>query len=263
MISVEGGPEDPVGLRWTLSVAVGSTPSFEDLNGNSYYKKVIKICDVDGRGIDEELLQETLINKLGSYAFTDEGSGFYSIALHESYEEVDDFYNGNEIVIPFRNQTARNDYTGSIKSIIYDYDSSTNKILIKSSTALSGNYAGKYNGGDVSDINNFDTPRFTMIEHAITSKIVRIQRQQNFGTGGGTATIIFDPTISTSGLDNYSIQFTSGECNGLTAPIQNHWSVFREKTSYRLKIDCSNASFSGLSLAEDDTFVLVSPKSFT
>jgi len=264
MISVEGGPENPVGLRWTLSVAVGSTPSFEDLNGNSYYKKVVKICDVDGRGIDEELLQETLINKLGSYAFTDEGSGFYSIALHESYEEVDDFYNGNEIVIPFRNQTARNDYTGSIKSIIYDYNSSTNKILIKSSTALSGNYAGKYNGGDVTNINNFDTPRFTMIEHETASKIVRIQRQQNFGTGGGAATIIFDPTISTSGLDNYNIQFTSGECNGLTAPIENHWTTgTASNASYLLKIDCSDTGFSGFSLAVDDTFVLVSPESFT
>ena len=264
IISIEGGPENPVGLRWTLSVTVGSTPSFEDLNGNYYYKKVIKICDVNGQDIDEELLQDTSINKLGSYAFTDEGSGFYSIALHPSYQEADDFYNGNEIVIPFRDQTTKNNYIGSIKSMVYDYDSSTNKILIKSSTALSGNYAGKYNGDDVSDINNFDTPRFTMTEHETASKIVRIQNQENFGTGGGTATIIFDPTISTSGLDNYSIQFTSGECNGLTAPIENHWTTGTVlDASYLLKIDCSNASFSGLSLAVDDTFVLVSPESFT
>ena len=264
MISVEGGPENPVGLRWTLSVAVGSTPSFEDLNGNSYYKKVIKICDVDGEGIDEELLYESSINKLGSYSFTDEGSDFYSIALHESYQEVDDFYNGNEIHIPFRSQTLRNEYIGFIKSMIYDYDSSTNKILIKSSTILYGNYPGKYTGNGVDDINNFDTPRFTMIEHSTASKIVRIQNQENFGTSGGSATIIFDPAISTRGLDHYNIQFTSGECSGLTAPIQNHWANGTGgNASYLLKIDCSNASFNGLSLAIDDTFVLVSPESFT
>jgi hypothetical protein len=264
IISVEGGPENPVGSRWTLSVDVGRTPSFEDLNGNSYYKKVIKICDVKGRGIDEELLQDFFINRLGSYTFTDEGDDFYSIALHESYEEVDDFYNGNEIVISVRNQTARNNYTDSIKSMIYDYDSSTNKILIKSSTALSGNYAGRYTDGDVTNINNFNTPKFTMVEHSVESKIVRISRQSNFGTAGGTATIFFDPTISTSGLDDYSIRFTSGECNGLTAPIRHHFTQGTESNaSYILMIYCSDASFSGLSLAEDDTFVLVSPKSFS
>jgi len=43
-ISLAGGPEDPVGKKYTLEVKI--TPAFEDISGVTYYKKVISVATI-------------------------------------------------------------------------------------------------------------------------------------------------------------------------------------------------------------------------
>jgi hypothetical protein len=43
-ISLAGGPEDPVGKKYTLEVKI--TPAFEDISGATYYKKVISVATI-------------------------------------------------------------------------------------------------------------------------------------------------------------------------------------------------------------------------
>lgn len=42
-VTVNSGPPDPVGSKWTTDVSI--SPAFEDIDGNLFYKKVIVVTD--------------------------------------------------------------------------------------------------------------------------------------------------------------------------------------------------------------------------
>ena len=45
-ISLKGGPENPVGRKYVTNVSI--SPAFTDVDGVQYYKKIIKVADVEG-----------------------------------------------------------------------------------------------------------------------------------------------------------------------------------------------------------------------
>jgi hypothetical protein len=239
-----GGPENPVGRKWVLSVDV--SPEFETVEGVQIYRKIITTSTIDGKNLDEDLVVEQKNNSLSAYAVTDEGNGYYSVVLNEAYQEEDNVYNGSIIRISRRAQTSLNEYLGPLVSVVYDYDAANNKLLLKLTTPPA-NIVGKYLGsGDVASTSNFELPRFLLEQYVLSGTVVAT---------GLNKWIQFDENIAPMDFTGWDIEFTSGTANG------NTYDIDEKSLGTTRKFGLSD-TISGIGVVAGDTFTLIPPETF-
>jgi hypothetical protein len=239
-----GGPENPVGRKWVLSVDV--SPEFETVEGVQIYRKIITTSTIDGQNLDEDLVVEQKNNSLSAYAVTDEGNGYYSVVLNEAYQEEDNVYNGSIIRISRRAQTSLNEYLGPLVSVVYDYDAANNKLLLKLTTPPA-NIVGKYLGsGDVSSTSNFELPRFLLEQYVLSGTVVAT---------GLNKWIQFDENIAPVDFTGWDIEFTSGTANG------NTYDIDEKSLGTTRKFGLSD-TISNIGVVAGDTFTLIPPETF-
>ena len=173
IIEISGGPEDPVGNTYVTDVRI--VPDFVDDNNVQYYKKYITTAYVDADTIDEADVNNISNNRLSSYTFTSEPSGNLSITLDPTLlASEDDFYVGAKIEIYPRNKDAANKFQGLQNFMVYDYDSSNNKLLLKpiSGYTVPSQLVGLYDGtGDVSANGSYDFARLSITKYGTTGTI--------------------------------------------------------------------------------------------
>ena len=249
-IALSGGPENPVGRRYVTDVSID--PAFTDVNGVQYYKKTIKVADVEGDQIDDALSSDYKDNLLGAYTTTGVGSNF-SIKLDDSFQAEDNYYTGFLFVVYPRNKDSGNHFTTAQRMIVYDYRSDTNSILI-GSNINSGNAVGLYKTGDVGTNSSYQFARIDLTSFVTTGSIVDklSLRGKVFLVGEG-----FSPENSYAG---WKLKFTSGALNTDSYLIAGSFT-----NNFRLSEGSGTNQMNDFKygqVADNDTFELIPPASF-
>lgn len=248
LMELSGGPPDPVGGTYVVDVTIN--PDFTDANNVQYYKKYITVVEVEGERIDDALSGDVVRNSLGEYTTTDEGNGNYSISLDETLSAGSDgFYTGAHLVVYPRDKDARNRFKTPEEFVVYDYDSTNNKILISGNINL-GNVVGIYSGsGDLSDNTNYETARINLIKRDISGSVSRAPIDANWHDGTSSR-VYHDCDTDTGSYVGWSMTMTSGTFNGSSYTIAKHRSNYFGFNQ-------------SMTISQDDTFVLTPPYSFS
>jgi len=250
-IALSGGPENPVGRRYVTDVSID--PAFTDVNGVQYYKKTIKVADVEGDQIDDALSSDYKDNLLGAYTTTGVGSNF-SIKLDDSFQAEDNYYTGFLFVVYPRNKDSGNHFTTAQRMIVYDYRSDTNSILI-GSNINSGNAVGLYKTGDVGTNASYEFARIDLTSFVTTGSIADklSLRGKVFLVGEG-----FSPENSYAG---WKLKFTSGALNTDSYLIAGSFT-----NNFRLSEGSGTNQMNDFKygqVADNDTFELIPPATFS
>ena len=250
-IALSGGPENPVGRRYVTDVSID--PAFTDVNGVQYYKKTIKVADVEGDQIDDALSSDYKDNLLGAYTTTGVGSNF-SIRLDDSFQAEDNYYTGFLFVVYPRNKDSGNHFTTAQRMIVYDYRSDTNSILI-GSNINSGNAVGLYKTGDVGTNASYEFARIDLTSFVTTGSIADklSLRGKVFLVGEG-----FSPENSYAG---WKLKFTSGALNTDSYLIAGSFT-----NNFRLSEGSGTNQMNDFKygqVADNDTFELIPPATFS
>ena len=200
-ISLKGGPENPVGRRYVTNVSI--SPAFTDVDGVQYYKKIIKVADVEGDQIDDALSSEFKDNILGAYATTAVNSNF-SIKLDDSFQAEDNYYNGFLFCVYPRNKDSGNHFTTAQRMVVYDYRSDTNSILI-GSNINSGNVVGLYNSGDIAANASYEFARCDLTNFTTTGTIL-----DKFSSAGKVFVLSDGFCPDKNVYSGWKLKFTSG-----------------------------------------------------
>ena len=243
-IALSGGPENPVGRRYVTDVSI--EPSFTDVDGVQYYKKTIKVADVEGDQIDDALSSDYKDNMLGAYTTTGVGSNF-SIKLDDSFQAEDNYYTGFLFNVYPRNKDSGNHFTTTQRMIVYDYRSDTNSILI-GSDINSGNAVGLYETGDVGTNASYEFARMDLTTFVTSGSIL------NKISIIGFVFMVSEGLSQENSYAGWQLKFTSGTLNTVSFQIV---SSFTNK--FRLS-GMSNTQYGQVNA--NDTFELVAPASF-
>ncbi len=199
-IDLSGGPENPVGRKYVTSVSID--PAFTDVDGVQYYRKIIKVADVDGEQIDDALTSNTGGDILGEYATAAAGTAgtgntSFSIKLGDEYQAENDFYNGYLFTVFPRKKDSTNGFEIAQRFIVMDYRSDTNSILIQSDINSGNPVVGQYKGtGSIADNTSYDFARMNLDDYDLvgssTKSLQMLKRsliRRRFVLSGGDATL--------------------------------------------------------------------------
>jgi hypothetical protein len=243
-IALSGGPENPVGRRYVTDVSI--EPSFTDVDGVQYYKKTIKVADVEGDQIDDALSSDYKDNMLGAYTTTGVGSNF-SIKLDDSFQAEDNYYTGFLFNVYPRNKDSGNHFTTTQRMIVYDYRSDTNSILI-GSDINSGNAVGLYETGDVGTNASYEFARMDLTAFVTSGSIL------NKISNIGFVFMVSEGLSQENSYAGWQLRFTSGSLNT---------DSFQIASSFTNKFRLSGMSnFQYGQVNDNDTFDLIAPASF-
>jgi hypothetical protein len=210
-MGISGGPSDPEGNKYVLSVAI--TPAYEDINGNVGYKKTIVVADIPTRTLTYRSKMSTLIDgqhpdvleaavgslEIGGFA-EEVTSTTFRIPWDEAPED-DDVFNYKYIAKITGYNASRTAETYFYR-FVTDYDAATATITVSNSM----------NFGSNNDLFYFN--------------LTRINRKGKVaGDGNATNKIVLpkDSRIASSVYDDVpngqSITITSGAGAGQTRTI--------------------------------------------
>lgn len=240
-IELSGGPENPIGRKYVTSVSID--PAFTDVDGVQYYRKIIKVADVDGEQIDDALISNTGDDHLGDYVTAaagtaGAGNNSFSIKLGDEYQAENDFYNGYLFTVFPRKKDTTNGFEIAQRMIVMDYRSDTNSILIKQNINQGSPVVGQYKGpGSISDNASYDFARITLDDYDLAgsgSSLLQMSKRSlvgkrfvlstgnaNLAPNGGVyagfkVKIIDDGNSGSSGLNNNEYLISSYSPNLIT-----------------------------------------------
>lgn len=205
-IELSGGPENPVGRKYVTNVSID--PAFTDVDGVQYYKKIIKVADVQGTKLDDALSSNFDNHTLGAYTTTSgEGStsSYFSVQLEDSFQAENDFYNGYLFSVFPRNKDTENDFDEPLSMIVMDYRSDENKILIPFNIG-SGNVVGQYQGtGNIADNTSYEFATIKLEDFDFTGFTVQKRSNKN-----KALTISEGVSPHPLSYKDFKLKFTSG-----------------------------------------------------